>query len=280
MSLIASWLRTCMSVFVDPVSCWIRKGDRSRFVQRPAGRADNDSRSLFERSPKSYRSHVRKTQSVAAVVEKIERRVLLTTINLGSLTAAQGVAIFGAEAGDRAGRSVSGIGDINGDGFEDLLIGAYYADSAGNAKSDAGDNYVIFGSASLPTSIDLATLGTSGITISGATAGDYGGVSGFAAGDFNGDGFADFLIGADRGDAASDAKLQAGESYLIFGKASLPTTLDLANLGSAGTTFFGADAFDFSGHSVSTAGDVNGDGLDDLIIGAYFADGPSNSRSS
>ncbi len=69
---------------------------------------------------------------------------LPVTIDLGNLGTA-GITLFGADAGDLSGRSVSSAGDVNGDGFDDLLIGARYADASGNAKSDAGDSYVIFG---------------------------------------------------------------------------------------------------------------------------------------
>ncbi len=67
---------------------------------------------------------------------------------------------------------MSGAGDVNGDGFDDLLIGANGAAASGNSKPYAGESYVIFGGASLPATIDLASLGSAGITIFGADAGD------------------------------------------------------------------------------------------------------------
>ncbi|WP_442506620.1 beta strand repeat-containing protein [Novipirellula sp. SH528] len=213
------------------------------------------------------------------LIEQMEERRLLTTIDLGTLTAAQGSTIFGADADDQSGFSVSSAGDVNGDGFDDLLIGARVADASNNAKSSAGDSYVIFGGASLPTTIDLANLGTAGITIFGAGEGDFSGGSVSSAGDVNGDGFDDLLIGAYRADASGNVKSGAGDSYVIFGGASLPTTIDLANLGTAGITIFGADVTDFSGISVSSAGDVNGDGFDDLLIGANRADASGNAKS-
>ena len=168
---------------------------------------------------------------------------------------------------------------MNGDGFDDLLIGAFFADASGNLKPNAGDSYVIFGGASLPATIALGSLGAAGITIFGADRNDRSGNSVSSAGDVNGDGFDDLLIGASRADASGNGKSAAGDSYVIFGGASLPTTIDLASLGAAGITIFGAAANDESGKSVSSAGDVNGDGFDDLLIGAYRADASGNGKT-
>ncbi len=100
----------------------------------------------------------------------------------------------------------------------------------------------------------------------------YSGCSVSGAGDVNGDGIDDVIIGASSADPHNI--LQAGESYVVFGSlAGFPTNLDLADLdGSNGFLINGIDAGDISGYSVSGAGDVNGDGIDDLIIGALWAD--------
>ncbi len=94
----------------------------------------------------------------------------------------------------------------------------------------------------------------------------------------NGDGFDDLIVGAFRADSSGNLKDQAGDSYVIFGAASPPATIDLNTLGSAGITLFGADAVDNSGYSVSDAGDVNGDGFDDLIVGANLGDAAGNGQ--
>ena len=220
---------------------------------------------------------------VQLAAQALESRTLLTTIDLAALISGQGTTIFGADAGDNSGHSISSAGDVNGDGFEDLLIGASGADAAGNAKSKAGDSYLIFGKPGWSTTptINLGNLGAAGITFFGAEANDYSGRSVSSAGDVNGDGFADLLIGADRGDSSGNARADAGDSYLIFGKANWigMQTIDLNNLGTSGITILGAEELDRSGLSVSNAGDVNGDGFDDMLIGAYRADAASNARS-
>ncbi len=198
-----------------------------------------------------------------------------SSFNLASLGTA-GTTIFGIDAVDYSGRSVSSAGDVNGDGFDDLIIGAPTGDAAGNGKQDAGESYVIFGGATLPATINLANLGSAGSTIFGADPGDESGVSVSSAGDVNGDGFDDLLVGARLGDAAGNAKSSAGESYVIFGRASFPATIDLASPASASITIFGAEFGDTSGTSTSSAGDVNGDGFDDLIIGAVSGNGSTN----
>ncbi|MFM9962604.1 MAG: integrin alpha, partial [Planctomycetaceae bacterium] len=187
-------------------------------VRHCVGRRARQRRALVgQRSMTTSRRLGITTVDVAPKIEGLEGRQLLTTIDLAALTAAQGTTIFGADADDQSGRSVSSAGDVNGDGFDDLLIGAYQADASGNAKSSAGESYVIFGGASLPATIDLASLGTAGITLFGADPYDRSGTSVSSAGDVNGDGFDDLLIGAERADASGNAKNYAGESYVIFG---------------------------------------------------------------
>ncbi|MCA4917829.1 MAG: FG-GAP repeat protein, partial [Roseomonas sp.] len=118
----------------------------------------------------------------------------LTTIAAGT----GGFVIRGQDDDDRSGWSVASAGDINGDGFADLIIGARLGDAAGNAKSNAGDSYVVFGKASgWGAPIDLATIaaGTGGFVIHGQDVADSSGFSVASAGDINGDGFADLIIG-------------------------------------------------------------------------------------
>jgi len=222
---------------------------------------------------KSNRNRVRRL-----LFEQMEERRLLTTIDLAALTAVQGTVIYGADIGDRIGWSVNSAGDVNGDGFDDVVIGTKFADAFGNSKNDAGESYVIFGGPAIPSMIDLSNIGNAGVTIFGAEAFDNSGFVVCSAGDVNGDGFDDLMIGAYRGDALGNAKPEAGDSYVIFGGASLPTTIDLASIGTAGITIFGADALDRSSFSLSSAGDVNGDGFSDVLIGAYRASASENAK--
>ncbi|MDQ4143475.1 MAG: FG-GAP-like repeat-containing protein [Actinomycetota bacterium] len=177
-----------------------------------------------------------------------------TSIDLATLT--HGFRIDGAVAVDQLGWGVSRAGDVNGDGLQDVAVSSRY--SGNNGRQSSGSTYVVFGAAS-SSNVDLASLGTRGYRIDGAAAGDQIGVSLADAGDVNGDGLADLAIGSIYADNRS------GSTYVIFGAASSPP-LDLALLSSArGYRISGA------GESVANAGDVNADGVPDLIIGSRHA---------
>jgi len=183
----------------------------------------------------------------------------------------QGVWVQGAVNNDRSGGSVSAVGDINGDGLDDAIIGVRYGDPQG--RNNAGISYLVFGrDAGWPATLDLAVLSASeGVAIHGAQDSDVAGWSVSNAGDVNGDGFSDVIIGGFQVDPLG--RSQAGSSYLIFGRTGWPATLDLAALSpSDGVVIQGGKQNDNSGRSVSSAGDVNGDGIDDFIIGAHRAD--------
>ena len=191
-------------------------------------------------------------------------------VDLSSLDGTTGFRFSGAAAYDLSGVSVASAGDVNGDGFADVIIGAYGADPHG---ADSGASYVVFGKASgFAANIDLSTLdGTTGFRLGGVVAGDLSGFSVATAGDVNGDGFADLIVGAFGADPHGS---YSGASYVVFGKASgFAANIDLSALdGTAGFRLSGAVAGDQSGRSVASAGDVNGDGFADLIVGAPFAD--------
>src|SRR4028118_39237 len=195
-------------------------------------------------------------------------------LNLSELNGSNGFAINGIAAGDFSGKSVSSAGDVNGDGIDDLIIGAVSADP--NGIPNAGQSYVVFGSNSgFGADLNLSELnGSNGFAINGIATGDASGYSVSSAGDVNGDGFDDLIIGASS--ANPNGIPNAGQSYVVFGSNSgFAADLNLSTLsGSNGFALNGIAAGDSSGRSVSSPGDVNGDGFDDLIIGAVFA-GPN-----
>lgn len=196
-----------------------------------------------------------------------------TFLDLADLDGSNGFVINGVGSGDQSGRSVSGAGDINGDGFNDLIIGARYADPNGN---DSGESYVVFGSGSPAASLDLSTLnGTNGFRIAGLSLNDRSGFSVSGAGDVNNDTFDDVIIGARLADPNGN---NSGQSYVIFGSNTpFGATFDLSTLdGTNGFTINGFEETDNLGFSVSSAGNINGDGFDDIIIGAYFANPNGN----
>ena len=199
-------------------------------------------------------------------------------VDLGSLDGSNGFKLSGAVDNDRAGWSVSAAGDVNGDGFADLIIGAIYAHEGGTKR---GASYVVFGKAGgFGESVALGSLdGSKGFKISGIADGDQSGSSVSGAGDVNGDGFSDLIIGADR---AAEGGTFRGASYVVFGKAAgFGASVALGSLdGSNGFKLSGVANYDRAGWSVSGAGDVNGDGFADVIIGAYGADEGGTNRGA
>jgi len=191
---------------------------------------------------------------------------------LSSLNGTNGFCLGGIDSSDCSGTSVSGAGDVNGDGIDDLIIGALYADFNGN--SDAGESYVVFGTATgFASNMPLSSLnGTNGFCLGGVDSSDRSGTSVSGAGDVNGDGFDDLVVGARYADPNGNS--DAGESYVVFGAAGgFASTVPLSSLnGTNGFRLDGINSRDYSGASVSDAGDVNGDGFDDLIVGAWNAD--------
>jgi len=192
---------------------------------------------------------------------------LPASINLSSLAGGVGVVFEGAAFSDLTGCSLAGVGDVNGDTFPDMLFGALGASPGG--KNQAGRCYLVYGSNSFPDVVQLSTLGAGGVVLNGVAQTDHCGTSVSAAGDVNDDGRPDLLIGAPDADAPL---AQSGQVYLVYGSTTLPSTIELGTLGSAGVTFDGQSGGDALGISVSGGGDVNRDGFDDIVMGSHLDD--------
>ncbi|WP_144052179.1 calcium-binding protein, partial [Gloeocapsa sp. PCC 73106] len=164
---------------------------------------------------------------------------------------------------DFAGVSVSRTGNVGGSSNDDVIIGAPFR--------GAGRAYVIFGRGGGIIDLSTTTLtGTNGFVITGRASGDYAGFD-VSAGDINGDGRNDLIVGAPNANPDS-ARTAAGEAYVVYGRTNYTSgTIPVISLnGTNGFIARGIDADNKSGGSVS-AGDFNNDGRDDLLIGSPFA---------
>ncbi len=163
----------------------------------------------------------------------------------------------GKNEGDEVGISIGSRGDINGDGFDDILIGA-----AQSGSELPGHAYIIFGKASVDWGTEFILEDHADASFIGEHNLSFAGLSVDIIGDLNGDGYDEFLIGA-----PDELGISGGKAYLFKGKSSgwqrnIPVT-------DADASFHGEGQKDRAGYMVKGVGDVNGDGIPDFAIGAF-----------
>jgi len=170
---------------------------------------------------------------------------------------------LGEDANDSLGSAISYIGDVNGDGLSDFAFGAWSNDLAGK---DAGKVYVVFGKkegwknkVSVADAADASFLGEA--------RGDAAGTSVVSLGDFNGDGFDDFLISSPKN---AFNKPGSGQVYIIFGHSG--KWEKGIKLSFAQRSYVGMETNDYSGYSLANAGDINNDGRNDIVISSWGND--------
>ncbi|RME53104.1 MAG: hypothetical protein D6795_05865, partial [Deltaproteobacteria bacterium] len=174
-------------------------------------------------------------------------------------------AVYAGTNGEGAGLAVARLGDVTGDHLEDFAVGAPLHNAA------TGRVHLFFGrTTGVPSQL------TPDVTLAGESAGSLAGSAVAGIGDVNNDNIADFIVGAP-GFEPNFSQPKAGKAYMFLGRASWDGITSLS--ANATGSFRGTAAGDEVGFSVAGAGDVNGDGLDDFLVGAPFSGGPSDTGS-
>lgn len=203
------------------------------------------------------------TLSCLVGVSLVANTTLAKEISMSELTR-----FSGEQANSYTGYSQSSAGDVNGDGFDDILIGASHENSA--SSTQAGAVYLVYGQSNTHSSMTLTKDNT--VKFTGEVMNDYLGSSVASAGDVNGDGFDDILMGScgKKNTRVNGTWGCAGAMYLIYGQAA---TLEGKMLTNSNTIkFHGEELFGYLGmrnYSIASANDVNGDGFDDILVAGY-----------
>ncbi|WDE00295.1 LamG-like jellyroll fold domain-containing protein [Thalassomonas actiniarum] len=191
----------------------------------------------------------------------------IVTVNIKDITDSlnnDAQTIKGLTANDWTGWAVAPAGDVNGDSYDDIIIGAPQDDTNGG---NAGRAYVLFGNnTGVLAELTDAAQGINGFVINGAGAGDKAGFAVNGGVDINGDGLSDLVVGAPYSDGS---ETETGTAYVVFGKKDT-NAVELADIAldsdESGFAIYGKYARDQVGGSI-VLGDVNGDGLADIILG-------------
>ncbi|MAG56616.1 MAG: hypothetical protein CMJ83_10030 [Planctomycetes bacterium] len=206
------------------------------------------------------------------------------------------IRIFGDNSQDRLGLWVA-TGDLDGDGTKDIILGADQGDGPSNSQSNRGEVIVVFGSTTLPSTIDLRNppAGVGICKIYGLENGDHLGTTMYGR-DLDADGYEELIVAAAMnraaavntgpaavgGDGPNNSRNNCGDNYVLWGRAVWPASIDLqspdpftaTNL----TTIYGADGGDYLGEELK-ADDFDGDGFNDLALGALTSQGQGNSAT-
>ena len=183
-------------------------------------------------------------------------------------TAHPDVRIWGGIEEARLGFDLA-VGDINGDGIDDLMATNFNGEPPGHERGGSGTVSIFFGGTWDTPVIDL-TQRAADAEVWGAVGGEHAGTH-LAVGDLNGDGIQDLVMAAPFSDRAIGGPHDTGAVYVLFGRRNLSGVIDLAT--QADVTVRGAAEGDTLGSAIAT-GDVNGDGIDDLVVGAKGFDTP------
>eukprot|EP01032_Pedospumella_encystans_P039227 gene39227-biopygen21278 len=265
-------------LFVGDLNYFI-PGKGARFVgSAPNSYVGQDVVQIGDHNGDGFNDYMIGAHVLSKAIIVMKRNTSYTEMDLSSIVSSQYFRVIVGPSGSQTGMAVGGVGDINGDSFDDVLVGAGNGQVSG--RGSAGYAYVIFGMEGPFADLvltDTWAASSLGFMILGP-AGSVSFVSGprtaCGLGDVNGDGVDDFAVAA-RNYEGTSANTQPGVVWVIFGKTgSSFATIDLlpANFGTEGVYFTGERDNDYLGFSISSAGDFNGDGIPDILMGACGAD--------